>query len=268
MSSQSADPGPVQLLLVGFKPDARFRGEIAAEFRDLRGRGLIRVIDARGFHRTPDGELTELDLGPAVTELKEHIPLARLFALAAADNGAPPDAVLARTVGFSVDDLSRLTEEIEPGDYGLAVLVEHLWASHLREATLHASGRLIGQGFLTHDVMMIVGTEIQARREALAALELAQVARSAALLEALQAFATRGTSSAEERTRAAAEVVRVLVERELVHDTEAGEAIAALTAAGLLDAQVVEDAAAEVQLLADEDAFSSDTPDTDPSPPG
>ena len=47
--SVSPDPamGPLQLLVIGFETTERFRGDIARELRDLRGRGLVRVLDAR-----------------------------------------------------------------------------------------------------------------------------------------------------------------------------------------------------------------------------
>jgi hypothetical protein len=55
--------GPVQLLLLGFETTDRFHGDIARELLDLRGRGAIRVLDARLLHRSPDGALTEVELG-------------------------------------------------------------------------------------------------------------------------------------------------------------------------------------------------------------
>jgi hypothetical protein len=50
--------GPLQIVLVGFETTERFRGDIAREIAELRGRGVIRVLDARLFHRAPTGELT------------------------------------------------------------------------------------------------------------------------------------------------------------------------------------------------------------------
>jgi len=44
---------------------------------------------------------------------------------------------------FALDDLRRLIDELGPGDHAVAILVEHRWASQLREA----GGRLVGQAF-------------------------------------------------------------------------------------------------------------------------
>ena len=252
----SRDVGPLQIVLVGFETTERFRGEIAREIADLRGRGVIRVLDARLFHRAPDGKLTEVDLNPLLADPAEQRgnALAHLIgANGAGGNGAPPMQGLAGTAGFALEDLRRLTDEIGPGDHAAVVLVEHLWASHLREAVLDAGGRLIGQGFLTPEVVMVVGAELQARADAEAALELAQATRGAALVEALGTVAAREEVSIEDRTRAAAEVVRVLVDRGFLHEPEAADAIDALVTAGLLEAALVEAALAEA-----EDATSGD----------
>jgi hypothetical protein len=244
--------GPLQLVLVGFETTDRFRGEIARELADLRGRGMIRVLDARLFHRAETGRLTEVDLNPLLADPPEEPgrAIAHLIgANGAGGNGSPrtPADAFGRTAGFALEDLRRLTEEIGPGDHAVVVLVEHVWAARLREAVREAGGRLLGQGYLTPEVIMIVGAELQARAEAEAAIELAEAARGAALVEALETFAARGGTSVEERTRAAAQVVKVLVDKGFVHEPEAAGAIEALAVSGLLESAVVEAAVAEAE---------------------
>ena len=68
MSIEDPSYGPLQIVIVGFETTERFRGEAARELLDLRGRGLIRVLDARFFHRAPDETLTEVDLGPILAD--------------------------------------------------------------------------------------------------------------------------------------------------------------------------------------------------------
>jgi hypothetical protein len=239
--------GPLQIVLVGFETTERFRGEIAREIADLRGRGVIRVLDARLFHRAPSGELTEVDLNPLLAEPQDHALAHLLGANGGGGNGASPLHALAGTAGFALEDLRRLTDEIGPGDHAAVVLVEHLWASRLREAVLEAGGRLLGQGFLTPEVVMVVGAELQARADAEAAIEIADAARGAALVEALGTLSARAEISAEDRTRAAAQVVRVLVDKGFLHEPEAGAAIDALTTEGLLEAALVQAAIAEAE---------------------
>jgi hypothetical protein len=243
--------GPLQIVLVGFETTERFRGDIARELADLRGRGMIRVIDARLFHRAPDGHLTEVDLNPLLADPRgpPSGAIAHLIgANGAGGNGARhPAEAFAHTAGFALEDLRRLTEEIGPGDHAAVVLVEHLWAGRLREAVREAGGRLLGQGFLTPEVVMIVGAELQARADAEAAIELADAARGAALVEALEALAAREDRSVEERHRAAAQVVRVLVAKGYLHEPEAADAIEALTTEGLLESAIVQAAVAEAE---------------------
>ena len=192
MNDEDATVGPLQIVLVGFETTDRFRGDIARELGALRGRGMLRVLDARLFHRAPDGKLTEIDLNPVLAEAgaAPNRAIAHLLgANGGGGNGARrPAEAFARTAGFALEDLRRLTDEIGPGDHAAVLLVEHLWAARLRETVREAGGRLLGQGFLTPEVVMIVGAEIQARADAEAAIELAQAARGGALVEALEGF--------------------------------------------------------------------------------
>jgi hypothetical protein len=253
VSGERASVGPVQLVILGFETSEHFHGEVARELLVLRGRGMIRVLDARLLHRTPDGELTEVDLGPLVADWPEDRADAVAGLLAANGNGGnggsrSPEA-LAGTVGFTVDDFRRLTEEIGAGEHAVAILVEHLWAARLREEVREAGARLVGQGFLTPQLAMVVGAELEARADAEAAIELASAARGAALVEALVLLGQRERGSAEDRARSAAEVVRVLTDRGFIHGSEASAAIDALAVAGLIEMATVEAAGAEAEQM-------------------
>jgi hypothetical protein len=266
MSIEDPGFGPLQIVIVGFETTERFRGEAARELLDLRGRGLIRVLDARFFHRAPDGKLTEVDLGPLLVErpAERANPVARLLGVngAGGNGGLRPQEAFARTAGFALEDLRRLTDEIGPGDHAIAILIEHRWAGQLREAVREAGGRLVGQGFLTPEVTMVVGAEIQARADAEAAIELADAARGASLVDALSLLARRGRGSAEESAGAAAAVVRVLVDQGFVHEAEAHAAIDALATAGLIETALFQAAVVEAEEALDERA--GERPDADP----
>jgi hypothetical protein len=243
--------GPVQMVVVGFPTTDRFRGHIARELLELRGRGMIRVLDARLLHRSADGELTEIDLGPLLGEPPPEgsNPVARLLGVNGAGGNGAVGAPDGHTVGFALEDLRRLTDEIGPGDYAAAVLVEHLWAARLRDAVRDAGGSLLGQGFLTPEVVMIVGAEIQALADARQALEMAESLRGSALLEALAILESRPGEPAEERARAAAAVVRVLTAEGFVHEADAHGAIEALVDAGLVEEAMFRAAAPETDSI-------------------
>jgi hypothetical protein len=257
--SVSSEPavGPLQLLIVGFETLDRLRGDIARELRDLRGRGLVRVLDARLVSRDAEGALTEVDLNQLIGEpvLSAERPAAHLLGL----NGAghldaagrfEPEAFHA-TAGFAVDDLRRLTDAIPNGEHAAVVLVEHVWARRLRQTIREAGGLLLAQGMLTPEVVMIAGAELEARADAEAAIELAEAARGAALLEALATLAPAGGPPAppEARTGAAIGVVRALVNAGFVREAEAGDAVDALAQAGIVEAALLQGAAAEAEDL-------------------
>ena len=170
------------------------------------------------------------------------------------NGGMAPQEAFSRTAGFALEDLRRLTDEIGAGEHAAVVLVEHVWAAHLRETVREAGGRLLGQGFLTPEVVMIVGAEIQARADAQAALELAEAARGSALLDALATIAAReqrlaGGAGCVPRRRSCA----CSCSRGSSHGPEAGAAVDALATAGVLEAAFVEAAIAEA-----EDALGGD----------
>jgi uncharacterized membrane protein len=269
MAHQEPSFGPLQLLVVAFETTENFQGQIARELRDLRGRGLIRVLDARLLSRGRDGELTETDLNQVIGETVATggRPAAHLFGLngvgdAGGNGGGSTPETYARTAGFAVDDLRRLTDEIGPGEHAAVVLVEHVWASRLRELVREAGGLLASQGMLTPEVVMIVGAELQAKADAETAIDLADAARGAALLEALTTLG--GEELAEEpppRASAAAAVVRALVDAGFVRDCEAADAIDALAERGIVEKALIEGAAAEAE------EFLSRLPDDDTPPP-
>ena len=53
--------GPIQLVVIGFPPDAQFRGEILRALADIRGRGVIRLIDALFVRKDAEGNIERLD---------------------------------------------------------------------------------------------------------------------------------------------------------------------------------------------------------------
>jgi hypothetical protein len=251
--------GPLQLLVVAFPSTERFDGGIARELHGLRGRGLIRVVDARLLSRGADGTLTEADLNAIVGEPlgSEWRPAAHLFGFNGAGaidgaGGARTPEDYARTAGFELEDLRRLTDEIPSGEHAAVVLVEHVWAGRLRELVRERGGQLVAQGMLTPEVVTIVGAELQAKADAEAAIEIADAARGAALLRALSTLTgVPPPDDPNPPASAAAAVVAALVEAGFVRDCEAGDAIEALAARGLVEQALLQGAAAEAQQLLD-----------------
>jgi hypothetical protein len=131
------------------------------------------------------------------------------------------------------------------------LLVEHVWAARLRELVLDRGGHLVAQGFLTPEVMMLVGAELQAKADAEAAIELADAVRGAALLRALGELTGDAPEAQSPPSAAAAAVVGALVDAGFVRECEAADAIDALATRGIVEQALLHGAAAEAEELLD-----------------
>lgn len=247
------DVGPLQMLVIGFGPDAEFEGLVLDEIERLTARGLIRVIDMRFVTRGDDGALvavgfTELEDDEAAEFGAVIDRLIGLGAVAPGGQAAPADDA-ERSFGLGPDDLVAIAEDLQPGESVGLLLFEHTWALELKAAVRTTGGFPIAQGLLTPEAAMMVGAEVTAIAEAEAAIELADAVSGAAMLDAM------ATVSAAEDIKAAAavEAVQALMVAGLVIDAAADEAIEALIAAELIGEAAV-GAAAEVVAAAAKEA--------------
>jgi hypothetical protein len=130
--------GPVQVLVVGFD-QLTFSGEVMTELDRLREAGTARLIDVLLVERAEDGMLETLPL-PA---------------------GAPSDmgTLVAGVLGASDTDVASageppegstwsLADAIPPGACAAVALIEHLWATPLREAIARAGGTALEETWL------------------------------------------------------------------------------------------------------------------------
>ncbi|NTU83369.1 MAG: hypothetical protein HGA45_29035, partial [Chloroflexales bacterium] len=247
--------GPIQLIAFAFDSVDKFKGQIRRELDDLRGRGLIRVIDLLFIIKAVDGTVHSLQ----ASDLLEHEAaefgalLSRMLAIGAADEesaylgellgGVMPTA---RGQGMSLADIQAAAAGIPPGKAAALLLFEHTWAIGLGEAILGADGHMVAQGFITRDALLAVGRELSAIVEAEGAIERAAAIRGAAMLDALTTVAAEEPQYAPGdeafRSMAAAEAVRALVVAGLLDETAAPDAIDALVRAGLISSAALQEA--------------------------
>lgn len=159
--------GPVQMLAVGFGPDAKFEGRIIEELTKLEADGTIRVLDLLFVLKEPEsGDLVVVDhqaegLGAICGAL-----LGFEF-----DGNTPEPVAVAdggeHAFGLSRDDLERLAFGLEPGQAAGFLLLEHLWARDLKNAIRGAGGIPIAEGFLTPEMVAAVEPELAAMAAAL-----------------------------------------------------------------------------------------------------
>ncbi|MBV9173847.1 MAG: DUF1269 domain-containing protein, partial [Chloroflexi bacterium] len=134
--------GPIQLVVVGFPPDAQFRGEIIRALSDVRGRGVVRLIDALFVRKDAKGNVSAMmrdsDLTP---EQRGAVgsAVAGLLGLAAdgeesAEQSALEAALADNAFGLGIADLQNVKGRIQPGAAALLLLIEHQWATELKAA--------------------------------------------------------------------------------------------------------------------------------------
>ena len=161
--------GPVQLLAIGFDPDARFEGRIMDELANLERHETIRILDLLFVGKDAEtGDLLALDyqgeeLGAIVGAL-----------LGFDFEGEQPSEVSeieGHAFGLSEGDIQEIAASLHPGSSAGFLLIEHVWARDLKRAIRDAGGFPLGEGFLTPETLAAVATELLAMSEALEELE-------------------------------------------------------------------------------------------------
>jgi hypothetical protein len=157
-----SDIGPVQVLAIGFGPEAKFEGRILEELARLDGLGTVRVLDLLFVQKDADtGDLLALDvqgenLGAIVGALLgfEFEP--------DADRAEQAGNVGEGAFGLSKSDLESMASELQPGHAAAVLLIEHVWARDLKRAIRDNDGVPLAEGFLTPELMAEVAAELVA----------------------------------------------------------------------------------------------------------
>src|SRR5829696_2822326 len=143
--------GPVQLVAVGFTPDAEFEGRIMDELGRLERHKTIRILDLLFIGKDAEtGDLLALDyqgeeLGAIVGSL---------LGFEFEEDGERPDGssngIQAHAFGLSQVEMQEMAASLRPGSSG---------------------GFLLGEGFLTPEALAEVAIELLAMSEAIEELE-------------------------------------------------------------------------------------------------
>src|SRR5215211_7486203 len=158
--------GPVQLLAVGFDPDARFEGRIMDELASLERHETIRILDLLFVGKDAEtGDLLALDyqgegLGAIVGALLG-------FDFEGDGSAEPSEEVEGHAFGLSQGEIEEMAASLDPGSSAGFVLIEHVWARDLKRAVRETGGFPLGEGFLTPETIVAVAAELLAMSEAL-----------------------------------------------------------------------------------------------------
>lgn len=118
--------GPIDVIVIGYPPDAPKTGEAVPILIDLVDRGIVRVLDALYVQKDADGTFSGFDLG----DLDEGTA-GDLTAFAGASTGLIHD-----------DDVALAAAEIEPGSAAVMLVYENRWAAPFVGA-VHRNGGVV-----------------------------------------------------------------------------------------------------------------------------
>jgi hypothetical protein len=177
--AKTAQIGPVQMIAIGFGPDAKLEGKVMQELAKLEQQETIRILDLLFvMHDAESGELVALDyqgedLGAIVGALLG-------FEFEGDGGGGKAERPESHAFGLSEREIKGMAAQLEPGHAAALLLLEHVWARDLKKVLREAGGVPLGEGFLTPETVASVAAELVAMSEALEELEKEQSGAGAA----------------------------------------------------------------------------------------
>jgi uncharacterized membrane protein len=159
--------GPVQLVAIGFDPDAKFEGRIMEELAKLELLGTIRILDLLFVQKVADsGDVIALDLQGE--DLGGIVGALLGFEFEGdGEGGQAAPGGNGRAFGLTTDDIEDIAAALDPGAAAGFLLVEHVWARDFKRAVEDAGGIPLGEGFLTPQAIAEVAPELAGMTEAL-----------------------------------------------------------------------------------------------------
>jgi Family of unknown function (DUF6325) len=113
VSSDDLELGPVDIVVIGFPPDAPRTGEAIPIFVDLVERGIIRVLDVLMVQKDADGTVAALDIKDLGDEVSADLVVF---------DGA-------RSGMLGEEDAGVAGEALEPGEAAVMICFENTWAA-------------------------------------------------------------------------------------------------------------------------------------------
>jgi uncharacterized membrane protein len=140
--------GPLEYLVVGFEGD-RFTGQILAELRTAREKGIIRIVDLLVLKKDGQGNVTALELSDLSKE-------------EAADLGPLAGNLLGL---FAQDDIEQAAATLPNESAAGLLLIEQTWAIGLKEAIKNAGGIPVAGGLVAPEVLQDLEDELEMAKQ-------------------------------------------------------------------------------------------------------
>jgi hypothetical protein len=129
MAANETEPGPIDVVVIGFPAGAPMTGDAIPILLDLVDRGIVRVLDALFVRKQADGTFAGFNLSDLDADTAGDLTV-----FAGATSGLLDD-----------DDVATAAAEIEPGGAALMIVYENTWAAHFIAAVRRNGGELIGR---------------------------------------------------------------------------------------------------------------------------
>ena len=127
LNTEELELGPVDIVAIGFPPEAPRTGESIPIFVDLVDRGIIRVLDVLIVQKDSQGVVAVLEIADLGGEA-----LASLTVFDGARSGLLGD-----------EDADVAGEALEPGEAAVLICFENAWAGPFAAAVRRNGGRLL-----------------------------------------------------------------------------------------------------------------------------
>jgi hypothetical protein len=127
MSNEDLELGPVDVVVIGYPPDAPRTGEAIPLFVDLVDRGIIRVLDVLMVQKDASGEISGLEIADL-------------------DGDGVDDLLVfagARTGMLGEEDASTAGAALQPGEAALMICFENTWAAPFASAVRRNGGKVL-----------------------------------------------------------------------------------------------------------------------------
>jgi Family of unknown function (DUF6325) len=129
MAADELEPGPIDVVVIGFPAGAPMTGDAIPILLDLVDRGIVRVLDALFVRKQADGTFAGFNLADLDADAAGDLTV-----FAGATSGLLDD-----------DDVATAAAQIEPGSAALMIVYENSWAAHFIAAVRRNGGELIGR---------------------------------------------------------------------------------------------------------------------------
>ena len=141
MSAEELELGPVDIVVIGFPPDAPRTGESIPLFIDLVERGIIRVLDVMIVEKGADGTVARLE----ISELAGKVS-AELDVFDGASSGMLGD-----------EDASTAGDALQPGEAAVLICFENAWAAPFVTSVARNGGQVLDfQRIPAQDLLEVV----------------------------------------------------------------------------------------------------------------